>query len=213
MYDIANLHGLLEVYVSHKPQFFLIDFYFKNLCVDESDEEVTSQLRSHKKIKKDVDCMSLEEMIAWEQEETQSPCYLISPNPLKPKSLVNDLKGKSLLDDFDDVEGEGFRSSSSNFLSSSSPRVNGRALTELMQLSGETKIPDFKLFINQHITKENLFIKVLRDQDDDVSSRLTKINIMKHEMEAMEDQDAVFDSLVSHPDNGGNSGMQQNDQS
>ncbi|GJX51565.1 hypothetical protein Tco_0278410 [Tanacetum coccineum] len=80
--------------------------------------------------------------------------------------------------------------------SSSLPGVNGRALTELMQSSGETKIPDFmKLFINQHIAEENLFIKFLRDQADDVRSRLTKMNIMKHEMEAVEDQDAIFDSL------------------
>ncbi|GKD82027.1 hypothetical protein Tco_1348866 [Tanacetum coccineum] len=115
MYEMANLHGFLEVYVSHTPQLVLTEYYLKNLCVDESDAEVTSQLRSHEKIKKEIDSYSLEEMIAWEQKESQSPCYLISPNPLKPKRLGIDLKGKSLLDDFESVEGEGLGSSSSNF--------------------------------------------------------------------------------------------------
>nr|GEY29106.1 transposase, MuDR, MULE transposase domain protein [Tanacetum cinerariifolium] len=114
MYEMANLHGLLEVYVSHIPQLEVTVYYLKNLCVDESDAEVTSQLRSHQKIKK-IDSYLLEEMIAWEQKESQSPCYLISPNPLKNKRLGIDLKGKSLLDDFETVEGEELGSSSSNF--------------------------------------------------------------------------------------------------
>ncbi|GKA01777.1 hypothetical protein Tco_0674442 [Tanacetum coccineum] len=44
MYEMANLHGLLEVYVSHIPQLLVLDYYLKNLCVDESDDEVTSQV-------------------------------------------------------------------------------------------------------------------------------------------------------------------------
>ncbi|GJT67890.1 putative reverse transcriptase domain-containing protein [Tanacetum coccineum] len=68
MYEMANLHGLLEVYVSHTPQLLVTNYYLKNLCVDESDAEVTSQLRSHQKIKKGGDSLSLEEMIAWEQK-------------------------------------------------------------------------------------------------------------------------------------------------
>nr|GEW72558.1 hypothetical protein [Tanacetum cinerariifolium] len=72
----------------------------------------------------------------------------------------------------------------------------GATLTELMQLSGETKIANFmKLFFNQHIVEDKLFAKVLRDQADDLRSRLTKMNQMKREMEAKEDHDAVFDSL------------------
>nr|GEW87847.1 hypothetical protein [Tanacetum cinerariifolium] len=61
--------------------------------------------------------MTLEEMIAWEKEESQSPCYLISP-PLKPKNSFKEFKRNALLDDFEDVEGEGERlgSSSSNFV-------------------------------------------------------------------------------------------------
>nr|GEX95538.1 transposase, MuDR, MULE transposase domain protein [Tanacetum cinerariifolium] len=115
MYEMANLHDLLEVYIAYIPQVPLIDFYLNNLCVDESDKEVTSKLRTHKKKKKDFDSMSLEEMISWQQEEAQSPCYLRSPH-LKPKSSVTKFKGKALLDNFEAVKGEGLGSSSSNFL-------------------------------------------------------------------------------------------------
>ncbi|GJU61679.1 hypothetical protein Tco_1243514 [Tanacetum coccineum] len=80
--------------------------------------------------------------------------------------------------------------------SSSSPIINGRALTEMIKLSGETKIHEYmKLFIHQHIAEEKAFFNLLRDQADDVRWRLTKMNIMKREMEAMEDRVAVFDSL------------------
>ncbi|GJW21450.1 hypothetical protein Tco_0032072 [Tanacetum coccineum] len=152
MYEMANLHGLLEVYVSHIPQLEVTEYYLKNLCVDESDA--------------------------------------------KPKRLGIDLKGKSLLDDFESVEGEGLGSSSSNFPSSIASTSGGATLTELMQLSGETKIANFmKLFFNQRIVEDKLFAKVLRDQADDLRSRLTKMNQMKCKMEAKEDQDAVFDSL------------------
>ncbi|GJZ74456.1 hypothetical protein Tco_0638602 [Tanacetum coccineum] len=61
-----NKRTTSRVYVAHIPQVTLVDFYLKNLCVDKSDEEVTSKLRTHEKKKKDVDSMSLEELIAWE---------------------------------------------------------------------------------------------------------------------------------------------------
>lgn len=44
MYEMAEVHGFLEVYVSHIPQAYLVDFYHKNLCRDESDEEVKKKL-------------------------------------------------------------------------------------------------------------------------------------------------------------------------
>nr|GEX35391.1 phospholipase-like protein [Tanacetum cinerariifolium] len=119
MYEMANLHGILDVYVSHIPQTFLVDYYLKNLCFDDFDEEVSSILRINEKIKKHIHSMTLEEMIAWEKEEHQSPCYLRSP-PLEPKNSFKEFKRKALLDDFDDVEGEGesLGSSSSNFVGS-----------------------------------------------------------------------------------------------
>nr|GEX42735.1 stromal processing peptidase, chloroplastic [Tanacetum cinerariifolium] len=77
MYEMANLHVHLDVYVAHFPQYLVTDYYLKNLCVDETDDEVTKQLLSHQKIYKEVFGLSLEEM------------------------------RKSLLDDFEKVEGEG----------------------------------------------------------------------------------------------------------
>nr|GEV15322.1 hypothetical protein [Tanacetum cinerariifolium] len=93
MYEMANLHGHLEVRrgdktTSKSPKDLQRCFWF----VVERDA-----------------CMG--------KKEKSSPCYLISPNPLKPKFFPSDLKGKSLLDDFDDEEGEGLGSLSSKCLS------------------------------------------------------------------------------------------------
>nr|GEW90343.1 transposase, MuDR, MULE transposase domain protein [Tanacetum cinerariifolium] len=116
MYEMADLHGHLEVYVAYFPQYIVTDYYLKNLCVDEMDDEVMKQLLSHQKIYTEVSGLSLEEMRAWEKRAI-TPCYLISPNPLKAKCFPSDLKGKSLFDDFEKVEGEGegLGSSSSKF--------------------------------------------------------------------------------------------------
>nr|GEV17665.1 transposase, MuDR, MULE transposase domain protein [Tanacetum cinerariifolium] len=67
MYEMANLHGHLEVYVAHFPQYLVTDYYLKNLCVDETDDDVTKQLLSRQKIYKEVSGLSLEEMRAWEK--------------------------------------------------------------------------------------------------------------------------------------------------
>ncbi|GJU65984.1 transposase, MuDR, MULE transposase domain protein [Tanacetum coccineum] len=103
MFELANFHGYLDVYVGHNPQVILLDWYIKNLeVICESDEEVTSKYRSHKKVRKDSSTMSLEELIAWEQEETQTPSYLRSPHVWK-KTSASTSKGKVMLDDFEDV--------------------------------------------------------------------------------------------------------------
>ncbi|GKF52411.1 hypothetical protein Tco_0159321 [Tanacetum coccineum] len=97
MFQLANLHGTLDLYIGQIPQVFLVDYSLKNLCCVDSDEEVTLMYRSHEKAKKDISTMLLEELITWEQEETQSPSSLRSPND------VANRKGKVLLDDFEDV--------------------------------------------------------------------------------------------------------------
>nr|GEV83690.1 phospholipase-like protein [Tanacetum cinerariifolium] len=89
MFQLANLHGTLYLYIGQIPQVFLVGYYFKNLCCVESNEEVTSMYRIHEKTKKDVSTMSLEELIAWEQEETQSPSYLRSPHVWKKNFSVH----------------------------------------------------------------------------------------------------------------------------
>ncbi|GJT65388.1 hypothetical protein Tco_1016868 [Tanacetum coccineum] len=116
LYEMAELHGYLEVYVAHFPQYLVTDYYLKNLFVDKNDAEVTSLLRSHEKIKKDLPGDTIKEMIDWEIKEQSSPSYLISPNSIKPKVFPNDLKGKSLLYEFDEKAGDGSRSSSSKWI-------------------------------------------------------------------------------------------------
>nr|GEZ39153.1 transposase, MuDR, MULE transposase domain protein [Tanacetum cinerariifolium] len=96
-----NYPGSVNVYVCHIPYVILVDYYFKNLyVVFESDEEVTSIYRSHEKARKDANTMSLEELIAWEQEEAHSSSYLRSPHVWQRTSDING-KGKVLLDDFE----------------------------------------------------------------------------------------------------------------
>nr|GEX44430.1 reverse transcriptase zinc-binding domain-containing protein [Tanacetum cinerariifolium] len=89
MFELANIHGYLDVYVGHNPQVIILDLYFKPLeVVCESNEEVTSKYRSQEKSRKNSSTMSLEELIAWEQEETQSPSYLRPPHVLKKIQLA-----------------------------------------------------------------------------------------------------------------------------
>ena len=54
LYDIAVLHGLVEIYVCHQPQVHLVSYYHNNLSFDSSDDELTSKIKSHEKKKKDV---------------------------------------------------------------------------------------------------------------------------------------------------------------
>ncbi|GJU41482.1 hypothetical protein Tco_1194439 [Tanacetum coccineum] len=64
---------------------------------------------------------------------------------------------------------------SSMVSSSFSPIIFGCALTELMELSVETKIPKFmKFFFMQQIAEEKSFANLLRNQANDVRRRLTK---------------------------------------
>nr|GEY37432.1 hypothetical protein [Tanacetum cinerariifolium] len=84
MFQLANLHGTLNLDIGQIPQVFLVNYYFKNLCCVDSDEEVTSMYRSHEKAKKDVSI-------------------------IKGKVILDDFedvangKGKVVLDDFADV--------------------------------------------------------------------------------------------------------------
>ncbi|GJR17099.1 transposase, MuDR, MULE transposase domain protein [Tanacetum coccineum] len=41
MFQLANLHGTLDLYIGQIPQVFLVDYSLKNLCCVDSDEEVT----------------------------------------------------------------------------------------------------------------------------------------------------------------------------
>ncbi|GKC52303.1 hypothetical protein Tco_1075048, partial [Tanacetum coccineum] len=106
MYEMANLHGHLEVYVAYFPQYLVTDYYLKNLYVDETEDEVTKQLLSHQKIYQEAKCFPSDlkgKSLLDDFDEEEGECLA----SLSFKRLSGDLKGKSLLDDFKNVEGEG----------------------------------------------------------------------------------------------------------
>nr|GEU55313.1 transposase, MuDR, MULE transposase domain protein [Tanacetum cinerariifolium] len=53
MYEIADLYGLIELYITHIPQNLAL-WYYKNLCLDGSDEEATLKRKIHEIRLKDV---------------------------------------------------------------------------------------------------------------------------------------------------------------
>ena len=79
MFELANIHGVIEVFVSAIPQSVLVDSYYKNLLFDDPDVEVTSRVRFHEKRRNDLDNMNLEEIRAWEQSEENSSDILRTP--------------------------------------------------------------------------------------------------------------------------------------
>ncbi|GJY92073.1 reverse transcriptase zinc-binding domain-containing protein [Tanacetum coccineum] len=103
MFEVASYHGTIDLYICHTPQVYLVDYYLKNVTVDDSDEEVTSIYRSHENAKKNVDTMSFKELVAWEKEEGESPSVLRSPHVWKNLKDVGNGKGKVPLDDFEAV--------------------------------------------------------------------------------------------------------------
>ena len=48
LYNFAKTHGTIEVFIAHIPQ-NLVEYYFKNLELDVTDEEVTSKRSVHEK--------------------------------------------------------------------------------------------------------------------------------------------------------------------
>nr|GEU87722.1 phospholipase-like protein [Tanacetum cinerariifolium] len=86
--------------LSYSQILFLAEYYVKNMCCDENDDEVTSLLRTHEK--KDYFSMSFKELVVWQEEEANSPFYLRSSS-IKPKIDLRQDKGKALFDDFEDV--------------------------------------------------------------------------------------------------------------
>ncbi|GJS63767.1 hypothetical protein Tco_0678331 [Tanacetum coccineum] len=75
--------------------------------------------------------------------------------------------------------------------------VARRAVDELVEFSGETEVPKFmKLFILQQIDEGLRFINRQCDEAQTTRNILAKLNAMIVEMEAMEDQDEVYDTLM-----------------
>ena len=56
-FQLADIHGLIEVIVTAIPQADLVDHYYKNLPFDDSDVEVTSRVTIHEKRRNNLDNM------------------------------------------------------------------------------------------------------------------------------------------------------------
>ncbi|GJS74339.1 hypothetical protein Tco_0707180 [Tanacetum coccineum] len=72
------------------------------------------------------------------------------------------------------------------------------AIDEIAEFSGETEVPKFmKFFILQEISEARRYASVLYDEALTVRTCLAQVNAMISEIEAMDDQEDVFDSLMS----------------
>ncbi|GJS13066.1 hypothetical protein Tco_0407538 [Tanacetum coccineum] len=97
LYDIAEKYGLINLYIAHLPK-NLAEYYYKNLTLDASDEEVKSKQKSYEKRKLDACFMSPHELVECEQQEAGSP-YLRTP-PLNPRRKGIEFPCKNLFRDF-----------------------------------------------------------------------------------------------------------------
>ncbi|GKC64561.1 hypothetical protein Tco_1097159 [Tanacetum coccineum] len=77
LYAIAEKYGLVNLYIAHIPE-NLAEYYFQNLTLDASAEEVKSKVKSHEKRKLDASAMSPQELVEWAEQEAGSP-YLRTP--------------------------------------------------------------------------------------------------------------------------------------
>ncbi|GKB90080.1 hypothetical protein Tco_0962352 [Tanacetum coccineum] len=76
--------------------------------------------------------------------------------------------------------------------------VARRVIDDLIDFSGETAVPKYMIFfIIQQITEGRRFINRMRDEAQTTRSCIAQLNVVIAEMEAMEDQEEVYDSLMS----------------
>ncbi|GJS79160.1 phospholipase-like protein [Tanacetum coccineum] len=94
MYDIGETYRLIELYIAHILK-NLSEYYYKNLTFDATDEDVFCKVKTHEKRIQDAGSMSPEELVAWAEEEADSP-YLRTP-PLKPRRKGFEVPCKNLL--------------------------------------------------------------------------------------------------------------------
>ncbi|GKC65971.1 hypothetical protein Tco_1098569 [Tanacetum coccineum] len=78
----------------------------------------------------------------------------------------------------------------------SSGAVARRAVDKLMDFSGEKKVPKYiKFFILQQIIEARRFANLIRKKARTVRTCITQLNAMISKMEAMDDQEEVYNSL------------------
>ncbi|GJZ76469.1 hypothetical protein Tco_0641141 [Tanacetum coccineum] len=79
----------------------------------------------------------------------------------------------------------------------SSNSIARRVVDELSDFSGEIKIPKYmKFFILQQIAKARHFVNLIRDQVQTTRTCIAHLNAMISKMEAMDDQEEVYGSLM-----------------
>lgn len=71
MYTFAESYGKLQVFMTHRHQ-DLYEYYFKNLNIEESEDEATSRLSIHKIMVKDASNISVDELISWAEEDSET---------------------------------------------------------------------------------------------------------------------------------------------
>ncbi|GKC73387.1 hypothetical protein Tco_1119270 [Tanacetum coccineum] len=92
MYDMAEMYGLINLYIAHVPK-NLAAYYFRNLSFDDYHEDIQSKLKSHEKLKMDAASMTFDEVVAWEKEESLSP--LLRTPHFKPRRIGIDFPVKN----------------------------------------------------------------------------------------------------------------------
>ncbi|GKD28047.1 hypothetical protein Tco_1234261, partial [Tanacetum coccineum] len=65
LYAIAEKYGLVNFYIAHIPE-NLVEYYFKILTLDASDEEVKSKVKSHEKRKLDASAIVADEIVLYD---------------------------------------------------------------------------------------------------------------------------------------------------
>ena len=85
MYAFAESYGKLNIYMTHVHQ-NLAEFYFQNLCMEQYGDGETSRLRIHEIMVKDASNMTVDELVAWAEEDAQKR---YTPDKLTPKKVVN----------------------------------------------------------------------------------------------------------------------------
>ncbi|GJR22876.1 hypothetical protein Tco_0971403 [Tanacetum coccineum] len=72
-----------------------------------------------------------------------------------------------------------------------------RAIDDLADFSGETVVLKYiKFFIAQQIVEGRHFVNLMRDKAQTARNCIAQLNAIIAEMEAIEDQDEVYDSLI-----------------
>ncbi|GJS42898.1 hypothetical protein Tco_0567941 [Tanacetum coccineum] len=75
--------------------------------------------------------------------------------------------------------------------------VARRDMDELANFRGETEIPKcMKFFKLQQISEGRRFVNLMRDQAQNLRTCIAQLNAMISKMEAIDDQEEVYDSLM-----------------